>query len=202
MITKVASYNKTYESIGCGELNILRGIGLRNIYMKLLLPNDLNLPFVQKPYSSNCIISKPSVYISKIREFKANKKPIRLLITRILPSSEEIFSGNLLVSIEDYIVYENAGENGDFWLEINLKEYIHPKSQELNLLSYEDSTYSLTISRPSKQPAKSYTVKSGDSLWSIAKVQLNDATRWQEIANLNSISNPKNLQIGKVLTLP
>lgn len=202
MTTKIESFNKTYETIGLGEVNLLKGIGLRNIYMKILLPDDLTLPFVQLPYANNCIVDKPVKYISKFREFKADKKPLRLMISRILPNNEEIFSGNLLVSIEDYIVYENAGENGDFWVELNLKEYVEIQAKELTPISSQDSTYSLTSTRTSKEPAKTYTVKSGDNLWNIAKVELNDATRWQEIATLNNISNYKNLQVGQVLQLP
>lgn len=48
-----------------------------------------------------------------------------------------------------------------------------------------------------------YTVKSGDCLWNIAKSQLGDPYRWTEIADLNGISrsNPM-IHPGDVLTLP
>ncbi len=52
--------------------------------------------------------------------------------------------------------------------------------------------------------ARTYTVKSGDSLSRIAKRELGDASRWPEIfeANRGTISNPDLIHPGQVLNLP
>lgn len=47
-----------------------------------------------------------------------------------------------------------------------------------------------------------YVVKAGDSLWSIAKAQLGDATRWTEIAALNALTKGSTLALGQELKLP
>lgn len=47
-----------------------------------------------------------------------------------------------------------------------------------------------------------YTVRTGDTLGSIARRLLGDAGRWQEIADANGITDPRALQIGAVLTIP
>lgn len=47
-----------------------------------------------------------------------------------------------------------------------------------------------------------YTVKKGDSLWSIAKEKLGDGARYNEIAELNGIKTPSKIQPGLVLILP
>ena len=47
-----------------------------------------------------------------------------------------------------------------------------------------------------------YVVKSGDSLWEIAKSQLGDATRYAEIVELNGLSKGATLSIGQELKLP
>lgn len=39
--------------------------------------------------------------------------------------------------------------------------------------------------RPAKEKAKSYTVKSGDCLMNIARKQLNDGSKWSRIYELN-----------------
>ena len=49
--------------------------------------------------------------------------------------------------------------------------------------------------------AKSYTVKRGDTLWDIAHRFYGSGTQWRRIAEKNGVTNPRTLQIGKVLTL-
>jgi len=49
---------------------------------------------------------------------------------------------------------------------------------------------------------KTYTVKLGDSLYSIAQKFYNDGSKWQTISVKNNISNPKRLLVGKVLIIP
>jgi LysM repeat protein len=53
-------------------------------------------------------------------------------------------------------------------------------------------------------PKATVTVKAGDSLWKIAKTELGDGNRWQEIYALNpfTIQNPGKLVPGSVLKLP
>lgn len=55
--------------------------------------------------------------------------------------------------------------------------------------------------RQAKQPAAGYTVQKGDSLWSIAKKQLGDGTKYKEIARKNGIANPNRIYPGQVLKL-
>ncbi|MCY4327695.1 MAG: LysM domain-containing protein, partial [Rhodobacteraceae bacterium] len=50
--------------------------------------------------------------------------------------------------------------------------------------------------------ACSATVARGDTLSSIANTWLGSAKRWHEIADLNQITNPDRIPIGKELTLP
>ena len=47
-----------------------------------------------------------------------------------------------------------------------------------------------------------YTVKAGDSLWSIAETQYKDGYRWVEIARLNNLSNTEEIEVGMKLKLP
>jgi len=52
-----------------------------------------------------------------------------------------------------------------------------------------------------KLPAK-YTVKSGDSLWKIAKAKYGTGEKWAAIASENKISNPDQIFAGSSITLP
>ncbi len=62
---------------------------------------------------------------------------------------------------------------------------------------------------PSEKPIdpngpKLYTVKSGDTLMTIAKTELGSSNRWKEILDLNkrTLAAPENLQLGMQLKIP
>ncbi len=47
-----------------------------------------------------------------------------------------------------------------------------------------------------------YTVKDGDTLWSIAEEKLGSGFEWKQIADTNNISDPTNVNPGTKLTIP
>lgn len=57
-------------------------------------------------------------------------------------------------------------------------------------------------SNESSDITKGWTVKSGDSLWSIAKAEYGTPDDWRLIASANHIDNPRLLEPGKNLILP
>ena len=115
--TREKSLNKTVELLNGGEVNLLRGLALRDLNFRILLPKDDVLTDLRGEE-----FHEPIFYLAKFREFIDNKKPVRLTVTRRQQKGGTIFAGNILVSFENYKVFENAGEEGDFWVEINLKE--------------------------------------------------------------------------------
>jgi len=193
--TKVGNKNKTIELVNLGEVNLIKAIALRTFGFKILLPADDSL------CDDKSIYKEPLFFLNKFREFKLDKRVVNLLIQRTQPDGiSEIFAGNVLVTLEDYNVTESAGSEGSFDVELNFKEYRSIKLIKLN--ENPDGTVSQEEQRTTKPTAKTYTVKSGDSLWGIAKLQLNDGARYKEIAELNGISDYNNLQAGTVLKLP
>lgn len=58
-----------------------------------------------------------------------------------------------------------------------------------------------TVKGSSAAATKSYTVKSGDSLWGIAAKQLGNGSRYKEIKTLNGLSSDT-IHAGQVLKLP
>ena len=50
--------------------------------------------------------------------------------------------------------------------------------------------------------AGEYTVKAGDSLWSIAERQYKSGYNWVDIARANNLSNPGQINVGNKLKLP
>ncbi|MFM9811594.1 N-acetylmuramoyl-L-alanine amidase [Streptomyces scabiei] len=51
-------------------------------------------------------------------------------------------------------------------------------------------------------PAATYTVRAGDTLWSIAASKLGDGARWREIATLNQLADADAIVPGQTLKLP
>lgn len=199
--TKVGNKNKTIELVSLGEVNLIKSIGLREFSFKILLPKNADIS------GQNETEFKPPIfYLSQFREMKASAKPIRFKIVRMMPDGSVSFPGDVPVSIEDYTVEENAGEEGDYWVELKLKEYRFVEAVVTSLTgnTTDDgkAEVSQEIQRETKDTAETYTVQSGDSLWKIAKLQLNDGSRYKEIAALNNISDPNRIQVGTVLKLP
>ncbi|HEY9370447.1 MAG TPA: LysM domain-containing protein [Streptomyces sp.] len=52
------------------------------------------------------------------------------------------------------------------------------------------------------KPTVTYTVRSGDTLWSIAASKLRDGNRWHDIAQLNGLKDADTITPGQTLKLP
>ena len=227
--TKVGNKNKTIELVSVGEVNIPKDIGLREFSFKLLLPKDDTLVTGSKLYVDSegnevdymsyakMNFHEPIWYLSRLREIKADKEPVFLVIIRQLYDGinadgsfklKYLFGGNLKVTIEDYTVEENAGEEGDYWVDIKLKEY-----REVGVIKTLEETGEVSdigkiIATEKKQREdvgdipEFYTVKSSDeTLWTIAKKFFGDGSKWNELAKRNGIQNPNSLNPGRNIYL-
>ncbi len=173
-------------------------IGLRRISFTVLLP-AVQYSFVQ----TEGVFQPPIFFLNQFRQYKMSKKPVSLIVFRKLADGTELFSGNIDVSFERYTVLERGGEQGDFWVEINLKEYRKITSATYKMEQKEGQTVleEFGVKREGKEIPNTYTVKKGDSLWKIAQTMLNDGSRYKEIAEKNNIVNPNKIQVGQILRL-
>ncbi len=53
-----------------------------------------------------------------------------------------------------------------------------------------------------KNTSSTYTVKAGDSLWSISEEKYKTGYNWTEIAKVNNLENPSIIEVGDKLKLP
>lgn len=122
-----------------------------------------------------------------------------------LPTSHTVALGETLWNIADR--YYNSGYN---WVDI----------RDANNLARPDMIevgQTLTIPQvPKREPGQianatvevkrpadgTYTVKRGDSLWSISLAVYGTGYRWTDIATLNKLEQPNLIFAGTVLTLP
>jgi len=63
------------------------------------------------------------------------------------------------------------------------------------------ASHKATLASSSAKGSK-YTIKKGDSLWSIAKSHYGDGNKWKQIASANPKLNPNKVVAGTTITLP
>lgn len=55
---------------------------------------------------------------------------------------------------------------------------------------------------PPAPVARTYTVRKGDTLWSIAQREYGDGQKWRDISAANPSLDPKKMAVGQQITLP
>ncbi|MFI3174977.1 MAG: LysM peptidoglycan-binding domain-containing protein [Bacillota bacterium] len=167
---KIKNQNKTVNLINEGEINILKSAGLSEVSFQVLLPNQ-QYPFAV--YESG--FSAAQTYLDKFESLKVSQMPFQWIVTREFPSGGQIFNTNMKVSLESYTIKENTDYGFDIVAEVNLKQY---KEYGTKVCTVETTATGTSISvenvretttSPMPQTTESYTVKSGDTLWAIAK---------------------------------
>lgn len=193
---KGSNRNTTITLINDGEINLLKSEGLGTVEFEILLPQQ-NYGFAKY---ENGFVSADE-FLEKIGKLKSDKKPFRFEVIRALPDGVPLFNTDILVSLEDYTITESAEESFDIKVNIELKQYkpYGTKKLELQTDSSGNITASVINNRNAKTSARSYTVKQGDTLWSICKKQLGDGSRCYEIAGLNNITDPNLINVGQVI---
>lgn len=194
---KIKNQNKTIELINFGEANILKSPGLTEINFDFVIPVSGKYPFARDVQSAE-------YYLSTLERLKTNLKPFKFVVLRQISNIKSEFSTSLNVTLEDYEIIEEAEKGLDITVKVNLKQYREYGTQNIILAQNKDGTVTTTKKTPretTKEPAKTYTVQRGDTLWNIAKKQLGDGSKYKDLAKLNNIANPNLLSVGMVLKL-
>ena len=191
---KTANNNSTFVVEGLGEINFIGKSKLAEITpISSFFPNQ-NYSFCQ--YAG---FPSPNDCVTLIEKWRLSGNPMRYIITGTLV--------NILCTIESFEWKEQDG-TGDIYFTLELKEYklINNPNQTVsssaNTLSFSAANDLVTTVRPvDKTIPSSYTIKSGDTLYTIAKQVYGDGSKWSDLASKNIISDPTNLTVGAVLTL-
>ncbi|KAE9633711.1 LysM peptidoglycan-binding domain-containing protein [Defluviitalea raffinosedens] len=195
---KINNKNKTYDLINLGEINVLKMVGLTDIDFEVLLPG-VKYPFAV--YEGG--FKEPSFYLAKFEQLKVNQKPFQFIVSRFSPAGEYLFDTNMQVGMESYTIKESAENGQDILVSIKLKQYKEYATKVLKIVKQNTAIAAAKVEtqRLAKEPAKTYTVKAGDTLWAICKKQLGNGDKYKEIAALNGIKNPNLIYPGQVLKL-
>lgn len=198
---KIKNQNKTVNLINEGEINFLKNAGLTEVSFDVSLPN-------QKYYFARYTegFKAARYYLDKLEKLKTDKKPFQLIISRVTYGGVGLYSTNMTVSLEDYTIKEDAGDATDIEVSLKFKQYVEHKTKIVEFLEGE-GTAEVIITENREQSnapqADNYTVKSGDTLWGIAKIYYGDGMKWKKIAEANGqIADPGLIYPGWVLNLP
>lgn len=201
---KINNQNETLTLISGEKINILKAAGLTDVSFDLLLP--------QVPYPFTNGGTQPAdYYLSLFERLKTAKEPFQWILNREKPNGSRLFYTNLTVGMEDYQITDDAEEGFDITVTVSLKQYRHygTKTVTIQPAPTPATKPTATVEPPKRETSQApkqstYTVKSGDCLWNIAKKYLGDGSRYNEIYNLNKdkIKNPNLIYAGQVLTLP
>ena len=206
---KIKGQNKTMTLINEAQINILKTPGLTDISFKAMLP-AFKYPFAE--YGGEFV--EPKYYLKKLEELQTAKKPFQFIVTRNSPVGKAFFHTNMSVSLESYDISEDVKEGFDIYVNIKLKQY---KSYGAKTVVVTQTTTTATTTtatattytpRPAENPpatGTSYTVKTGDCLWNIAKQFYGNGAMYMTIYNANKGiigDDPNLIKPGQVLYIP
>ena len=201
------SDNETATVVNLGQLSDIGFPNLKELGIESFFPSRAGAGYI----NTNGAFEGPDFYIDFFEKIKNNRDYFRLIITDT--------PIDMLVSIESFdYTYQYGTDDIDYTL--NLREYKEHKVKTLkvtnqgasNSANYQQvQNTSASQSNSDRSVEKSvpttYTVKTGDSLWKIAKSLFGDGSRWSDIYNYKNNksiigANPNLIRPGQVLSIP
>ncbi|HAT6240117.1 LysM peptidoglycan-binding domain-containing protein [Clostridioides difficile] len=183
---KVTNKNKTVDLINTGEVNILKKEGLSEISFEAEFTHN-KLPFYQGTFKD------VQFFLSKLELLKTDCKPFQFIVSREM-GGKVLFNTNMKVSLEEYNIVEDAENASDTKVAIKLKQYRDYSTKKLVIAPPKNETDRPNVKIEPKRvdsvnatntKTKTYTVKAGDSLWSICQKQLGNGSLYKKVYELN-----------------
>ncbi|MBH6942264.1 peptidoglycan-binding protein, partial [Clostridioides difficile] len=165
---KVTNKNKTVDLINTGEVNILKKEGLSEISFEAEFTHN-KLPFYRGTFKD------VQFFLSKLELLKTDCKPFQFIVSREL-GNKVLFNTNMKVSLEEYNIVEDADNGSDTKVAIKLKQYRDYSTKKLVPATPKTTNETgrpnvkiepKRVDSVNAPSGKTYTVKAGDSLWSI-----------------------------------
>lgn len=218
---KIRGKNKTINLINEGEANVIKTAGLTDISFTAYLPNsqayfanyDSSLTSMaigrlsSRFFGSNFSFKKASYFLDSFEQAKASKTPIRLIISRMGNSGLSLlFSTNMLVTVEDYSIEEDAKRYGtDVAVPLKLRQYRPFVTKKASIETDENGKQTLVVESTREATDQSIpnavTVTAAASVLEAVKGISGGSLNWRDIAFNNGIYNPIEEIKGKVLQL-
>lgn len=203
LTVKIKGNNKTLSLVNEREMSILRAPGLTEITFDAVLPMLGRYPFSAVSYR------RPDYYLNAFEKLMLAKRPFQFSVIRKAPDGKELFDTDMKVSLESYTITEDANQGLDLTVSITLKQYIEYTTKTKSVIQPNEESEPTIIEEnirdaSSAPKEKTYMVKPGDCLWTIAKKYYNDGAQYKEIyeANKDKLKSPNLIYPGQELILP
>lgn len=181
---------ETVQIIGKGEIDFPSGQKVREISFSSFFPKIYDSSYCK--YSE---LPDPQSAMNRLTTWMNARTPIRLII-----SETEV---NVLVLISAHNSTFKGGEPGDVYYDLTCRTWTDIRVRSID---NKNSSQAGSERRTDVKPAaKTYTVKSGDSLWLIAKLAYGNGQRWKDIYELNKKligPSPDLIRPGQKLVMP
>jgi len=173
-----------------------RGMDLPQLQFDKGGPRTLTMSLVFDTYESRGDVRQFTSKIAKLAEVDGQKKrpPVCTIAwgPTVDPYAGLPFKGVLESLTQKFTLFLDNGTPVRATLDVQFKEGEAPERQQRRNPRRSSSPI---------QP-KIRVVQQGDSLWSIAAAEYGDPAKWRPIAEANNITNPRELESGKVLNIP
>jgi len=140
-----------------------------------------NLPIQDVRFFTRKIVA-----LSRI-ERDQGRPPVCDIYWGLAPTGADFpFTGVISSLSQQFTLFNRLGNPLRATLNVTFLEFLDPEEDQ----------------RRTDPELTTHTVKQGDSLSTIAAQLYLDPTRWREIAEANNLDDPRQLQVGQILTVP
>ncbi len=184
----------TANILSSGEFDFPQGDRIKEISFSSFFPKVYDESFCKGGKSE---LPDPQVAMNKLNDFLVMKTPLRFVISEA--------GINVPVFVASHQTTFRGGEPGDVYFDITLRTWRELKVAKTAGSGTGGGTAVNKKQRTDmKENNKTYTVKAGDSLSKIAKLELGDSSKWNQIYKLNQKvigKDPNAIKPGQKLVL-
>ncbi|PPQ48097.1 terminase [Paenibacillus peoriae] len=182
----------TTTILSYGEFDFPQGEKVKEISFSSFFPKEYN-----PAYCTYKDIPDPQEAMNTLNGFLLSKNPLRFIITET--------AVNVPVIVASHNSTFRGGEYGDVNFDLSLRTWSDMKvAKKAGGTGSKAAAVNKKPRTDMKEKKKTYTVKSGDSLSKIAKLELGDSSQWSRIYQLNKKvigQNPNAIKPGQKLVL-
>lgn len=200
---KSGSKNSSVDVVSLGEITIIQDRAAYVYSWESFFPAGA-FPGIQVEK-----LTKPLKIIKQILKWKQSEKPVLFTVTKL--------NLNTYCTIEAFNYYEQGGDPGTIHYSITLKEFREVQARKIKVKKDKKGKSQASVKKNkttknkktkrtnNKSKKKTYKVKKGDTLWTIAKRYYGSGSKYKKIYNANKKKiggNPNKIKVGMVLKIP